>query len=518
MPPVERPAAAQSAPEIGRAVLLFGLGMALLGVVLYWNRIALGGELGQAPGWVAALAAPVDWVAERTAGPIEGPGPDQRVRVGQLVRGWTVGCAIYFAALAFAVARCAQSKLCLDVAIAWAVILRVVAIASPPILETDPSRYLWDGAVTAAGLNPYRHAPLSVLLYREGRIDAPDRDAEVELDRLGELSLDRRLDPHLRRINHPAVPTCYPPGAQTVFSIAARIAPGDVQVLKAMVAAFDLGVFWVLLALLRAVGRPPIWALAYGWCPLAIKEYAQTGHFDTVACFFLLASLYSLMQHRRLLAGVFAGVAIATKLFPAVFVATAWRRYGARGLAAAALAAVLLALPFAGAGASAFVGIKTYGMTWVGNASLFELARAALGGLGDAAPTAAKIALGAAGLAGCLWLSRRPESTPAELALKCLSAEGLLFVLSPVQNPWYCGWMVPLAALSGRVSWLVLSGTMVTYYAYFSTGGYLRSVPGAGFELDLRWIEYVPFFALLALELAGQRGPASSRIDSGKPA
>ncbi|MBI3893074.1 MAG: hypothetical protein HY303_16270 [Candidatus Wallbacteria bacterium] len=177
-----------------RACLLFLLGIPLLLVVLFWNRISLGGPNGQAPDWVQTLSFPIDVAVTRTLGPIDPPGEAQSARVLQLVASWSVAVAFYFGALAFALSRCRGNPLALDAILAWSVVLRVVAIASPPLLETDPRRYLWDGAVTAAGLDPYRHSPLEVLLYREGRIDAPSRTAEFELERLGTLSLDRRLD------------------------------------------------------------------------------------------------------------------------------------------------------------------------------------------------------------------------------------------------------------------------------------------------------------------------------------
>ncbi|MBI3893073.1 MAG: DUF2029 domain-containing protein [Candidatus Wallbacteria bacterium] len=290
--------------------------------------------------------------------------------------------------------------------------------------------------------------------------------------------------------------------------------------LKAMMALFDLGALGMLLALLRLTGRPEVWALAYGWCPLALKEYAQTGHFDPVATFFLLASLYTLARGRRALAGILAGFGIGAKLFPAVFVAVAWRRFGARGIALAAAALALLAWPYAGDGIRAFAGIGTYGMQWVGNASVFALVAwlfSPLGRLGLSTAMAAKVVLGALGAAGLFAVSRRPEATPAQLADKALVAVGMLFVLSPVQNPWYAGWLLPLAALSGRISWLVLSGTMVTYYAWFSASSYWRVVPGLGLPVDLRWLEYAPFFALLWLESRSYSEEESSRMDAPRP-
>ena len=37
--------------------------------------------------------------------------------------------------------------------------LRLPLIVSPPFLSTDIYRYVWDGRVQAAGINPYRYLP-----------------------------------------------------------------------------------------------------------------------------------------------------------------------------------------------------------------------------------------------------------------------------------------------------------------------------------------------------------------------
>jgi alpha-1,6-mannosyltransferase len=58
--------------------------------------------------------------------------------------------------------------------------MRLLALPSTPILEDDFYRYLWDGAVTATSINPYRYAPGNVI-HREG-------EYPKELDRLAQES------------------------------------------------------------------------------------------------------------------------------------------------------------------------------------------------------------------------------------------------------------------------------------------------------------------------------------------
>ena len=85
------------------------------------------------------------------------------------------------------------------------IILRVLMLFSAPILEDDYYRYLWDGAVTANGINPYEYSPEEVL----GGTGIP-----TELSELAEESGEI-----IHGINHPEVRTIYPPIAQAFFAL-----------------------------------------------------------------------------------------------------------------------------------------------------------------------------------------------------------------------------------------------------------------------------------------------------------
>jgi hypothetical protein len=522
------PGASQGGGRLSVAALLL-LGLLLFGVSLYWNRIALGGPLGQAPEWVRTLALPISAVVETAFGPIEldPPGSSQPARVSQLVTSWTIAAALYFAAVWGVLARgWGRPKLARDVILAFAILFRIVLIFSPPLLETDPKRYLWDGAVLANGVNPYKFAPLEILLHARGELEFGDPVTTAEAGLLATLAAEPRLTPQFLHINHPNVATVYPPVAQGLFAVAYRLAPGEVMALKTLVALVDLGILALVAHLLGVLGRPPEWLLIYGWCPLVLKEYAGTGHYDPAAGLFLLGSLAVLLRGYRAAAGMLAGLAIGAKFFPGVVVLVLLRRYGLRGAVACALTVLALYAPFLGAADRIAQSAGVFAAQWTGNASLFALLRGALrpldaagwrlpfgpeAGLALDSMLAAKALMGLALLAGLAALFRAAEEDAAGVLSKAFGAVGLLFILSPVQNPWYAGWVMPYAALSGSVAWVVLSGTMVTYYAYFSAFDYLRALPG-GWALDLRWLEYLPFYGLLSAELRrarrGAQGPA----------
>ena len=93
-------------------------------------------------------------------------------------------------------------------------LLRLPLLPLPPTLSDDVLRYLWDGKVAAAGLNPYALPPAA--------------------DKLTPLR-----DEIWRRIPHTQVPTVYPPLSVAAFSIASRL-PFPILAWKLMATAADL--------------------------------------------------------------------------------------------------------------------------------------------------------------------------------------------------------------------------------------------------------------------------------------
>ena len=50
--------------------------------------------------------------------------------------------------------------------LAVALAMRLPLLVSPPFLSSDIFRYVWDGRVQAAGINPYRYIPADPALAR----------------------------------------------------------------------------------------------------------------------------------------------------------------------------------------------------------------------------------------------------------------------------------------------------------------------------------------------------------------
>lgn len=307
-------------------------------------------------------------------------------------------------------------------------IMRLVLLPGDPTLSDDIYRYIHDGHVQTQGINPF-HLPPS---------EIPGSDP---------------------RINHPEIRTIYPPGMQILFAITAWVSPG-VTAMKVLAMVFDLGLCLLLVSLLRCRGQPAEWVLVYAWNPLVLIENTHSGHNDVVALFFLMLALRLSLGRRETGAQLAFGFSVLAKIFTAPLWPFLLRGRWNRSLLLAALACPALilavAIPYA-AGGNLFEGLLAYGRHWHFNDSVFALLRSDFGfGSKEAARVPALVAL-AVGYALLLWRERDPVDG-------CAAVLGLMLLLMPTVHPWYVTWIVPFLALRPRVSWLLLTGTIILAY------------------------------------------------------
>jgi len=270
------------------------------------------------------------------------------------------GCALWLAL------RLPATRRLLAVLVGAAVVFRAVLLPSVPMHEIDIYRYIWDGAVLAEGISPYHSTPQQV-------VDASNEPAGITdptLQKLVELQArSGSLHACLHAIHFGHYSSPYPIVSQAVFAVAAKLTPDEstsstrLLVMKSLLVLFDLGTLVVLMLLLRDVKMHPGWSIAYGWCPLVMKEVANGGHLDSIAIFLTTLAVWLLVRtrqpgSRRALVGIgitaaTLALAIGAKLYPVVLVplfAAVWlRRRGplaaAVGLGMTALVAATLLYP-----------------------------------------------------------------------------------------------------------------------------------------------------------------------------
>lgn len=212
------------------------------------------------------------------------------------------GAAIYFGAV-WLILRMPPSRPALLMVIGVAVLLRAAFLPAPPLLSSDIYRYIWDGRVQAAGINPYRYVPADLAL--EGL-----RDPEIY--------------PKVNRATYAR--TIYPPAAQMVFAIVGQLT-GSVAGMKLAMLGFEAVAMLALMQALRLLGLPRERILIYAWNPLPLWSFACDGHVDAIAVGFIGLALWSRARHRDGLAGALLALATLTKFLPAV-IAPAFVRNG----------------------------------------------------------------------------------------------------------------------------------------------------------------------------------------------
>lgn len=238
-------------------------------------------------------------------------------RLGALVTLLCVSAAAYFSAV-YLVQRYTWPRYTVWIVLLVAGLLRLVLLATPPMLSTDIYRYVWDGRVQAAGINPYRYIP-----------------ADPALQHLR----DRAIYPHINRANYAR--TIYPPVAEMVFGLAGRLWDG-VNSFRLVALAFEAIGIASLVLLLPLAGLPRERILIYAWNPLALWSFASDGHVDAIAVGFIGLGLLLRARHRDGWAGAALAGAVLAKFLPIVM-APAFLRGGRFWRPAIAGLAVIIA-------------------------------------------------------------------------------------------------------------------------------------------------------------------------------
>jgi len=186
------------------------------------------------------------------------------------------------------------SKRIIVIGLILASVWQVLFLLKPPGSDDDIHRYLWDGRLQRLGHNPYVLVP-------------------------NDPALNQVHTSETRTLNHPDLPSPYPPGAELFFRGITAIHE-SIFALKAAFVLCDLGIVLVLLDLLRRSGQAAHWVLAYAWNPLLATEVAGSGHVDIVGALLLLVSVAALWRKWRAIAAVAFAIAVAVKFLPIVLV------------------------------------------------------------------------------------------------------------------------------------------------------------------------------------------------------
>ena len=419
------------------------------------------------------------------------------------------------------------------VLIAFGLLFRFAVLPSQQIQEDDVYRYLWDGKVFAHGINPFKFAPEEINQYQSIKVQNPayfrshyGKTDQNELAVLNGLKWESDVAlRYIERINHPDVPTIYPPLAQYVFRFSQQINPDSLFTLRIMFLAFDLmGMVFIILAL-RALNLNQNFSLVYFWSPLMIKETYNSTHLDIIGISCLCVSVYFLIRKRMVGSIFFLALSVLGKFYSAVllpfYLQRSWflaQENRQRGAATLTLHLILFCavitvfyLPFIDIGGSVFEGLKTYSTHWQSNDSLFAILLYVLKNIlklgmsteipifGSSMILAKSImALVILGAIAYLITKQGPDTNSPKMWIRNIFVViVVVFLVSPVQNPWYLCWTVPFLCIFHSRALISLTGLIGLYYLGF----YFDYQDITQYSVLVAWLEYTPFYIYLLWEL-----------------
>jgi alpha-1,6-mannosyltransferase len=323
-----------------------------------------------------------------------------------------------------------------------ALLLRGTLIFLDPLLSGDIYRYVWDGKVQAAGINPYRHYPAD--------------------DALASLR-DETVYPKINRVDWAV--TIYPPVAQMFFFLVTRFGE-NVTTMKIAMVACDGVIAAIILLFLRRLGKPLTRLVAYAWHPLPMWEIANSGHIDALMMMLMMVGLWLALSGRPLRGAMAISLGALAKPFAVLALPAAWRPWDWKVPLVILAVIILCYLPYLsiGSGVLGFLttgylqeeGIESGSTFW-----LLSIAREIVGTVrGDTAVYIVLSALIVATLA-MVVAHRAEQSIERRLADINTLLLVTLFLLSP-NYPWYFLMVTPFVALRGGMpNWALTMGAIL---------------------------------------------------------
>jgi alpha-1,6-mannosyltransferase len=310
-----------------------------------------------------------------------------------------------------------------------AIALRGFATLLDPFLSSDVYRYVWDGKVQAAGINPYRYIPEHDAL-------APLRDTENY--------------PHINRA-HYAV-TIYPPVAQIFFFVVTRIGE-SVTVMRLALLLSDAMTILLIILLLRRMERPLTHVVGYAWHPLPIWEIGNAGHVDALMVALMMFGLWLALTGRPLRAATAIALGALVKPLAWLALPAVWRPWDWRLPCLVLVISALCYAPYLSVGSGVF-GFLTTGYLdehgFASGESIWPLAAWRLIFGTHAGDVIAYFAFAALTIGAMAFSAARQPVHMLDLRIAEIKRLLLafLFLFSPVY-PWYFLIVVPFVSLSG---------------------------------------------------------------------
>jgi len=391
------------------------------------------------------------------------------------------------------------------------IIARVIMIFSTPILEVDYHRYLWDGAVTANGYNPYEYSPQEFIKGKSNE-KLPERLRELSINNLETLE----------KINHPQLKSSYPPVTQAVFAFSNLIKPFSLITWKVVLLIVDIITFFLIYLVLKKLKIPESNLIIYWWNPLLIKEVFNSGHTDIIVFPFLIGCFLLYLSNKYTYSFTALSAAVGVKLWPVLLFPILIRKFipdwkkSLQYISAFSILTFLILLPLIISFSDQGSGIEAYSRSWQNNDSLFRLILAVsefvlpfIGYHPGHGQFISRIVVGCIVVFAILYFTKSKAKDSLDYFKTALIIISFTFFLSPAQFPWYCLWMLPFLTIIPYKPLLLLTALMPLYYLryYFEPRGQYEF-----YYQYIVWLEYLPVLAWILYDLIKSRHFKAARL------
>jgi len=374
-------------------------------------------------------------------------------------------------------------------ALAAAVLLRFSLLLAVPELSDDFYRFIWDGRLLSQGISPFTEIPSKLM-----------EDPEFS-----ELLINQQL---YQGMNSRDYFTVYPPIAQWIFVIAARLFPesiiGNLIVMRLIIILSELGSILLIMRILRGYGLSTDKVLIYAWNPLVIIELTGNLHFEAIMVFFILLALYYFQKSQWRWSAMALAASIATKLVPLIFLPLLvlrmpWKKtIGYWALCTVMVVAFFLTIWSPELTENMGSSLSLYFQKFEFNASIYYLVREigfALKGYNIIHEAGKYLALTTLLIIlGFSWYSHGSMS----LAKAMLWALTVYLLMSTTVHPWYITPLVALAVFTDYRFPIAWSMLVIVSYAGYTETGYTENI-------NLVITEYVLLAISLIWDLLSER-------------
>ncbi len=340
-----------------------------------------------------------------------------------------------------------------------------------PDLSDDIFRYRWDGKVQYEGYNPYSFSPKEII-----------------------NKYPHLKDIHFNSINHPEIPTIYPPFLQAVFYLIYSI-HSSILAFKIVFMIFDILTSILIISWLSRLKLNKALFIIYSWNPLVILEFYHSGHSDSLMVLLITLTLYLYTSYSKKLSIISLAFLTITKFIGLVLLPFYYKKVPFRYMG---LFFVII-IGFYGFyyDPNLFTGLLHFSKYWEYNSFFYKALKGVFGNR-----EIPKLILGIVFL--ILYLKKwKDVFMDDRLFIKSsFFVLGCVLLFSPVLHPWYVILIIPFLVISPSRGWILFSGLVVLSYIirmdYYRLGIWEESI-------YVIMAEYIPFYGLLIYDFIRQK-------------